>query len=215
MNTRIEKWMGHEIRFVEIGLGKWGGVVADVCKALNIKSVQRAVSGLRKDGVHTMKVIDRLGREQLANVIDERNIYLLIFKSRKKEAVEFQDWVFEVIENLRNLSGLEGFQVFRMLDKDHQKEAMLRLKDNLREPVRVNFIKANTVANKAVSSMYGHEKMVKKEQMTPEMLVSRQDILDDTVNLMSMSDKFKLDIPVSQTIYGKYLGDVQRNREAN
>ncbi|MEK5167176.1 hypothetical protein NYE69_33380, partial [Paenibacillus sp. FSL R5-0527] len=53
-------------------------------------------------------------------------------------------------------------------------------------------------------------KMVKKDQMTPEMLVYRQEVLDDTVNLMSMADKFGLDIKVSDTIYGQYTNTSTR-----
>lgn len=42
-------------------------------------------------------------------------------------------------------SGLEGFQIFRMLDKEHQKEMMGKLSHALQHPVRVDFIKANTI----------------------------------------------------------------------
>ncbi|WP_298202112.1 BRO family protein [Desulfosporosinus sp.] len=205
MNIRTEVWLGNEIRFVEYKPGKWDGVAVDICKALDIKSARRAMSGLRSDGVHTMNVIDRLGREQTVNTIDARNIYLLVFKSRKKEAVRFQDWVFDIIETLRNSEGLEGFQIFRMLDKEHQREAMNRLKSNLTNPIKVDYIKANSIANKAVSTMYGYPKMIKKGEMTPEMLVPRQEILDETVNLMGVNSKFNLGISISETVQGKYL----------
>lgn len=41
--------------------------------------------------------------------------------------------------------------------------------------------------------------------MTPEMLVERQPILNDTVSLISIAEKFDLDISVSQKVYEKYL----------
>lgn len=205
MNTRTETWLGHEIRFIEISPGKWGGVAADVCKALGIKYVHRAMAGLREDGRHTMTVIDRLEREQSVNVIDARNIYLLIFKSRKKEAIQFQDWVFDILESLRQSSGLEGFQIFRLLDKGHQREAMNRLNSNLAKPVPKHFIKANTIANKTISTMFGYPKMLKKDQMTPDMLVPRQEILDETVNLMALSEKFNLGLSISKAVQGRYL----------
>lgn len=202
--VRIENWNGYEIRFVEKETGEWWAVAADVCKVLGLKQVSRALSGL-KDGVTTSKVIDQKGREQEANILNEKSIYKLVFKSKKKEAESFQDWVFEIIKNLRQSTGLESFQVFRMLDKEHQREAMSTLKANLIQQTKVNYIKANTIANKAVSSMFGHKKMIKKEEMSPEMLVNRQQILDDTVNLMSVSEKFNLNLSVSQTVYNKYL----------
>lgn len=109
----------------------------------------------------------------------------MAFKSRKKEAEAFQDWIFDIIKELRQSTGLEGFQVFRMLDKEHQKEAMTKLSHAITEPKPVDYIKANVIANKAVSTIYGHSKMVKKKDMTPEMLVDREPILDETVELMT------------------------------
>ena len=82
---------------------------------------------------------------------------------------------------------------------------MDKLNASLKEPVKVNFIKANTIANKAISTMHGYPKMVNKKSMTPNMLVERQPILNDTVNLMSVVDKFGLDVSVSDEIYKKYL----------
>lgn len=199
---KTEKWGNHEIRFISIN-SEWWAVATDVSKALGLKQVTRAISSLPKDGVTSSKVIDSMGREQEANVINEKNIYRMVFKSRKKEALEFQDWVFEVIKTLREQTGLEGFQVFRLMDKEHQKEAMSYLSHALKHPVRVNFIKANTIANKAVSLAHGHSKMLKKADMTPQMLVDRQKILEEIVDLMSVQDKYNLDISISQTIYNK------------
>jgi hypothetical protein len=81
---------------------------------------------------------------------------------------------------------------------------MARLREGLRQPVRVDFIKANTIANKAVSTRFGYKKMLKKHEMTPEMLVDREPILDDTVELMSVVDRFGLPVKVSDAIYRKY-----------
>lgn len=91
-----------------------------------------------------------------------------------------------------------------MLDKEHQKEAMAKLKAGLNQPVRVDFIKANTIANKATSTLYGYPKMLKKNQMAPNMLVQRQQILDDTVNLMATNESFGLGLSVSRVVYDKY-----------
>ena len=167
MKIKIETWDGCQIRLVERELGEWWAVAADVTKALELKQVTRAISSL-KDGVTLSKVIDRMGRDQEVNIINEKSIYRLVFKSHKAEAEAFQDWVYEMLKTLRQASGLEGFQIFRMLDKEHQKEAMAKLSSSLHNPVRVDFIKANTIANKAVSTQYGYPKMMKKEEMTPE-----------------------------------------------
>jgi len=213
MKIRTEIWLDHEIRFVEIKPRNWWAVAVDVCKALDLKQVTKALKGLSSPGVTTSKVGVETGKKKDGtpaiqivelNLIDTKNIYRLVFKSRKKEAIQFQDWVFDIIETLRNAAGLEGFQIFRTLDKEHQIKTMDVLKRGLSNPVRVDYIKANQIANKAVSNMFGYPKMVKKDEMTPEMLIPRQEVLDETVNLMAVKDKFGLDLSVSKTVYERY-----------
>ncbi|KJD42560.1 antirepressor [Paenibacillus terrae] len=201
---RTERWLGHDIRFVEKVPGEWWAVAADVTKVLGIRNNRDAVGRL-PDAQKGVALTDTLGGKQGVAIISEKAVYRLIMRSRRKEAEAFQDWVFDIIKQLRQSTGLEGFQIFRLLDKDHQKEAMQKLRSSLKQPVRVDFIKANTIANKAVSSKYGHPKMIKKDQMTPDMLVSRQEILEDTVDLMGTKERFGLDIAVSQTIYDKHI----------
>ena len=196
---KTENWNGHEIRFVHKN-GEWWAVAADVAKALCLRT-DTVTTRMEGDYRSTVPILDSLGRNQETYIINEPGIYDAIFKSRKKEAKQFKSWVYSMLKELRQATGLEGFQIFRMLDKEHQKEAMAKLNSSLRKPVRVNFIKANTIADKAISTQYGYSKMLKKAEMTPEMLLDRQPILDETVNLMSVVDKFGLDISVSQTIY--------------
>lgn len=206
---KIENWNGYNIRFVDRN-GEWWAVAKDVTDALGLKQVTRALNGLRKSeldktDITISKVTSNQARNtQTMNIISEKGIYRLAFKSRKKEAEDFQDWVFETIKQLRQSVGLEGFEVFRMLDKEHQKQAMKNLQGAIKEPKRQDFMKANTITNKAVSTKFGYQKMLKKSDMTPEMLVAREPILDDTVDLMSVKDKFDLPISVSERIYAKH-----------
>ncbi|MBO6419912.1 BRO-N domain-containing protein [Enterococcus gallinarum] len=144
---KTEIWNGHRIRFVNIN-GEWWAVAKDVTNALAIRNNRDAIKKLDSEdkGVAT---IDTLGGKQEFTIIAETGIYELIFKSRKQEAKAFKKWIKSVIKELRQSTGLEGFQVFRMLDKEHQKAAMQNLKKSLRKPVRVDFIKANAIVNKA------------------------------------------------------------------
>ena len=72
-------------------------------------------------------------------VISEYGIYNAVFSSNKPEAKDFKRWVFGVIKELRKASGYEGFEIFRMLDKEHQKEMMKKLQEGLKSPARVDF----------------------------------------------------------------------------
>ena len=198
---KVENWNGHNIRFVWKD-GDWWGVAKDVCDALGYENSRKALADhVEKEDKNTVTIRYGIQGNPNMTVISEFGIYDLVFNSHMPEAKSFKRWVYEVIKSLRQASGLEGCEIFRMLDKEHQKEAMKRLQDGLRKPRRVDYIKANTIADKAVSNRYGHPKMVKKGDMSPEMLAEREAILDDTVQLMALNDKYGMGISVSQTIY--------------
>ncbi|MBS6956062.1 MAG: phage repressor protein [Enterocloster asparagiformis] len=196
---KTELWNGYPIRFVEI-TGEWWAVAKDVAKALGYRDAHNMIRNLdQKDkGTHFLSTP---GGTQELLVITEFGIYDAVFSSHKPEAKAFKRWVFTVLKTLRHQSGIEGFQVFRMLDKEHQKEMMSKLNRRLKKPKRVDFIKANTIANKAVSIKHDYPKMVRKADMTPEMLVDRQELLEATVELMEIKDKYGLDLSVSEEVY--------------
>jgi prophage antirepressor-like protein len=198
-----EDWNGHHIRFVWHD-GEWWAVAKDVADVLGYRKASDMTRFLDEEEKGA-QIVRTLGGNQKMIIISETGIYEAIFNSRREEAKEFKKWVKQILKHLREATGLEGFQIFRMLDKEHQKEAMKKLKEGLKQPVKVDYIKANTIANKAVSNMFGYPKMIKKNEMTPDMLIKRQDILEDTVELMIMKEKFNLDIPISDSIYKRYL----------
>ncbi|HGD4548422.1 TPA: Bro-N domain-containing protein [Streptococcus agalactiae] len=198
---RTETWNGYTIRFVE-HQGEWWAVLADIAKALDLnpKFIKQR---LGDEVVSNNHVADSLGRQQEMLIVSEFGIYETIFSSRKKEAKTFKLWVFETIKQLRQSTGLEGFQVFRMFDKEHQKQAMNRLVDGLQNATKKDLIKANTIANKAVSNLYGYPKMISKNEMTENMLRDRKPILDETVELIKVKEKYGLNFSVSEAIYNQ------------
>ena len=205
-----ESWAGHSIRFVERS-GEWWAVAQDVCEALGLRYVTKAMKSLKN--VQQYNVCDLNNSQvssngvrnmQTMNIIGEKDIYRLVFKSRKPEAEAFQDWVYETIRELRKASGLEGYETFKLLDKEHQKEAMKKLHDSIaasREPVKVDYIKANTIANKAISNRHGIAKMINKADMSAEMLKERERVLEDVITLMELNERYGAGMSVSAIIY--------------
>lgn len=199
---KVENWNGHEIRFVYKN-GEWWAVASDISKALGYRDAYNLTRILEDEEKDTHNVSTPGGIQKLA-IISELGIYEAILNSRKDEAKEFKKWVKQLLKNLREKSGLEGFQVFLMMDKEHQKQMMAKV-DELPEADKKDFIKANTIANKTVSDLYGFPKMIKKTDMTPEMLKDRQPILEATVKLMQIKDEYDLDISVSESVKNKWL----------
>lgn len=204
---KIENWNGNQIRFVEIG-NEWWAVLKDVCDALGLRT--DAVSKrLLKDPIKSGDLvknnrIETNGGTQEMLIVNEYGIYDTIFRSNKSEAKEFRHWVYGMLKTLREADGLEGFQIFRQLDKEHQKAEMKKLNDGLKNPVRVDFIKANTIANKAISTKYGYPKMIKKGEMTPKMMADREPVLEETVKLMNVNDEFGLGVHVANAVYKRF-----------
>lgn len=193
---------GTEIRFIEKDGEHWA-IASDISKVLGFRDSYTASRVLPIHVKDTHKV-RTLGGEQNMSIINEKGIYRLIMRSNKKEAEDFQDWICDVLVELRQATGLKDYEAFRMTDKQIQKDAMSKLKAANKTAKRVDYIKANTISDKATSTLYGFKKMIKKGAMTPEMLATRQTILTDVVDLMAAKNRFGLDIKVSETIYGKY-----------
>lgn len=191
-----------EIRFIEKE-GEYWAVAVDVAKALGYRDTYNMVRWIDDDDKDTHKV-STLGGLQKVVILSETGIYESIWNSRRDEAQEFKKWVKRVIKELRQATGLKGYEAFRMLDKQKQKEAMAIIQRAHKSDKPINYIKPNTIANKAVSTAFGYKKMLSKDEMTPEMLEVRQVILDDVVKLTEAKQQFNLDIKVSKSIYDKY-----------
>jgi len=71
--------------------------VYDLCKVLDLSNSREQTKRLDKHGVRRTYVIDRLKRQQELVIINEPNLYQLIFKSKKKESQDFKKWVFEEV----------------------------------------------------------------------------------------------------------------------
>lgn len=199
----VKQYSDYKIRFINKN-GEYLAVVSDVAKILGFRDANTAVRILPEHVRGTLKV-RTLGGNQNMTVINEKGIYRLVMRSNKPEALDFQDWICDMLVGLRQDAGLQPYNAFDMLDKQHQISVMDLLNNNYEDISDKVFMKANTIANKAVSTIYGYDKMINKGIMTGEMKQLRQIILNDTVQLIITAQKFNLDISISKTIYDKYI----------
>ena len=199
---------GKEIRFIEKDDEYWA-VAGDVAKVLGYSQTSNMLRMIDKEDVttHNVKVTSNskfARKTQPASFISEYGIYEAIWNSRRDEARELKKWVKQVIKELRQSTGLKGYEAFRMLDKEKQKEAIDNLKNGIEVISKKDYCKAQAISNKAVSNVFGFSKMIKKQDMTLEMLELRQQVLNDTVEFMVFVDKYNLPLSVKKHIYDKY-----------
>jgi len=145
---------------------------------------------------------DASGKTNTMYYINRDGFVFLVMGFTGKKANE---WKWKYIEAFNQM---EKYINFRKADKQIQKNAMQFLHDNLQMPTEADYRKANTIANKCVSNMYGYPKMIKKGDMSPEMLEQREPVLNEIVELMAVKDKYQLDVPVSKSIYKRYESKV-------
>ena len=70
--------------------------LSDVCLVLGVNRRSTDAFRLNKKGCNNITTLTKGGKQELT-FINEPNLYRIIFRSNKVEAVEFQNWVFEEV----------------------------------------------------------------------------------------------------------------------
>lgn len=98
---KIWNYNNSEVRTVTVNNEPWW-VLTDVCKVLEISHIKDTVNRLDSDEVGQTEVIDKLGRKQIAYIINESGLYSAILRSDKPQAKPFRKWVTsEVLPSIR------------------------------------------------------------------------------------------------------------------
>ena len=150
--------------------------LADVCRILDIKNVSDCKDRLKKDGVVNNDVIDSLGRRQVANFINESNLYKCIFQSRQPYAEKFQDWVTEeILPEIRktgsySLVPKSYAEALRMYaDEVEQRELMQKQRDEaIRTKAYISDKKTATAMNTASQKSREVEKLKRELDKSKE-----------------------------------------------
>ncbi|MDK4689677.1 BRO-N domain-containing protein [Kingella negevensis] len=111
MQTQISifKFQADQSVRVEYKNGEPLFCLTDVAEILLIKNANPTRFNMKTDGVHKMYSVDSKGRKNEITFINEPNLYRVIFRSNKPEAVKFQDWIFEeVIPQIRKTGKYES-----------------------------------------------------------------------------------------------------------
>ena len=104
--------------------------LADICRVLDLQS-SAVMRRLQDDVITNHPILDSLGREQVANFVNEDGLYDVILDSRKPEAKQFRKWVTsEVLPSIRKTGGYSVQQLSRQellqlaLEAEEEKERL-------------------------------------------------------------------------------------------
>lgn len=100
-DLKIFNYLGNNVRTIVKDNESWF-VLKDICDVLEIKNVPQVANRLDEDEICQTYVIDTIGRNQEAIVINESGLYNVILRSDKPEAKRFKKWVTsEVLPSIR------------------------------------------------------------------------------------------------------------------
>lgn len=84
--------------------------LTDVCHVLSVSRTSRLLRALDEKGMADCHIPTNGGTQKL-KFINEPNLYRIIFRSNKPEALSFQDWVFaEVLPTIRKTGSYSARQ---------------------------------------------------------------------------------------------------------
>jgi prophage antirepressor-like protein len=125
MNPAIFNFNEHGVRIVLDANGEPLFCLTDLCKVLNISrssdllqpqrgcgknETPKRHGALNPLGIHKISISTN-GGTQAITFIDEPNLYRVIFRSNKPQALSFQDWVFaEVLPTIRKTGSYSARQ---------------------------------------------------------------------------------------------------------
>ena len=171
------------------------------------KNVKRDIEKLISSNLSVSKMFvlseykDSMNRTQTMYYMNRDGFSLLVMGFTGGRAL---DWKLKYIEAFNKMEQALQDLKFRVGDKKHQLECMALLQDMLPDDVKqekINYIKANTVVDKAVSNYFGFPKMIKKIEMNKDMLEVRENVLNDYLKLFEvLQDNHE----VKGVLYKKY-----------
>ena len=86
-------------------------VFSDLCKVLEYTNPSKSIELINEDDLTKRDIIDKLGRKQGVNVVNESGLYTLIIRSNKPNAKEFQRWITkDVLPSIRKTGKYETNQ---------------------------------------------------------------------------------------------------------
>lgn len=153
MNPLITHFNNQGVRILFDTTGEPLFCQADVCSILSVNRTSRLLRELDPKGVADCHILTK-GGIQKVKFINEPNLYRIIFRSNKPEALSFQNWVFaEVLPSIRKTGSYSARQTaYEELNRLHMQEKVSKEKGTFhshgmhrrKQEKRLNALRINT-----------------------------------------------------------------------
>lgn len=131
-----------------------------------------------------------------------------------KKASKFKEEYIKAFNKMEELlydKNTDRYKEIKEEEKTIQKKEMDKLKSGIKEITPFMYMKANTIADKAVSIKFGYKKMIKKSEMTSDMLLERSRVMSYITSLM-ISQSLGIQIEsISNVIYNNITNKIKIN----
>lgn len=142
-------------------------VAQDVCECLEIKNTTDALATL-KPTMRSLASIETTEGLRNVNTVFESGLYKLIFKSRKKVAEEFQDWIFEeVLPEIRRTGSYIGKKPNKVISESIYSHKVRVWETRLRHQVPIFVSIAMLVFDGDANAMYDILKSIAEKNPNP------------------------------------------------
>lgn len=135
MSELIKQFEGQDVRIIDRNGNPWF-VARDVCNILGYVSVNDAISYHCEKGVGDFDTlyVDTTGGKQPVSIISELNVNRLIMRSKKPEAVRFQNWVCGEVIPLIQRTGSYSMspQTSQLIPKPIEPDVVIQLANEIK-----------------------------------------------------------------------------------
>ena len=161
-NIQTYNYKGKEVRVIERADGSLWWVASELAEVTGHKDINTSVRVLDDDEVHIMRLVDKAGKTNNFQVINESGFYKLMFRSKLPQAKAFTKYVTSVILPTIRKTGGYNSNAPQLTEIAHDKQAVKELTEQKNAiNKRLRFLKMRIEENEnAVYSSYREVKQI-------------------------------------------------------
>jgi prophage antirepressor-like protein len=104
----------------------------DIGELLEMSNIREVIKNFNNKQRCDVSLTDAIGRQQITTFLTEQGLYKVLMRSRKKIAEQFQDWVCEVVEEIRKKGKYDLQEQLKQKELEYQKQIQAKEQELLK-----------------------------------------------------------------------------------